>query len=556
MGDFWIVIVIILALLVGGLFVLPLHENKKLRKKAARQFGEVPQGRVGLHAAHTFWQHYAPTLPGAHLVDDTTWNDLEMDEVFARINSCQSAVGDAWLYAALRQPGTPPELLKQRLALRRAFDQNPKMRLETQVQLAKLGRGIETAGLEIPVFFPELLETPNPWKYYLLAAAPVLALLLTFLNTTIGVIACLVLLLGNYGVLIGFKGKNELGFLAVRRVAACMVAARHILPELKKDQPEFAKNLGDALRPFSVFSFGSSILAFNETMERLLLDPSAFFLLPLLSYLQLAGWLKKNSAAVLRLYSFLGEAELACCFASFDKTIAVSCQPQFCEESGVSFKNLCHPLLETPVPNSAAFGQNVLLTGSNASGKSTFIKAIAINLLLAQSAGLCLASSFRLKRGAVASSMAVRDNTAAGDSYFIAEIKSMRRLFLLAEQNDFCYFFIDEILKGTNTIERIAASASVLYTLNRAGVLCFTATHDIELTRILSGLYENFHFRETVDDTGVHFDYRLHQGPSTTRNAILLLQHMGFPPAVPQSAAQMAACFEQTGQWVNNLFSK
>jgi DNA mismatch repair ATPase MutS len=123
--------------------------------------------------------------------------------------------------------------------------------------------------------------------------------------------------------------------------------------------------------------------------------------------------------------------------------------------------------------------------------------------------------------------MAMRDNISDGDSYFIVEIKSLKRILDLT-QNYPCTCYIDEILRGTNTIERIAASASVLDYLHSQNCLCVAASHDIELTNILADKFDNYHFCEQVTNDGIIFDYKLKHGASTTRNAIRLLSFMGF----------------------------
>ena len=108
--------------------------------------------------------------------------------------------------------------------------------------------------------------------------------------------------------------------------------------------------------------------------------------------------------------------------------------------------------------------------------------------------------------------------------------------------------FVDEILRGTNTIERIAASAAVLQDLSGKNILVMAATHDIELTRILAG-YQNIHFREQVGKDGVTFDYKLRPGPSRTRNALELLGQMGFAEETVSRARTTAARFEREQRW-------
>lgn len=133
--------------------------------------------------------------------------------------------------------------------------------------------------------------------------------------------------------------------------------------------------------------------------------------------------------------------------------------------------------------------KGVLLTGSNASGKSTFLKTVAVNAILSQSVNTCMAKKYEAPLFHVYSSMALRDNMDSGESYYIVEIKgtqadsgccgSRKRFHVLC--------FVDEVLRGTNTVERIAASTQILKFLRKRKVFCFAATHDIELNRTSRG---------------------------------------------------------------------
>lgn len=108
--------------------------------------------------------------------------------------------------------------------------------------------------------------------------------------------------------------------------------------------------------------------------------------------------------------------------------------------------------------------------------------------------------------------MALRDDLSEGDSYFIVEIKSMKRILDESRKNLPMLCIIDEVLRGTNTIERIAASSRILGALVKDHVLAFAATHDIELTYILDGIYTNYHFEEEVREHEVVFNYLLQEG--------------------------------------------
>ncbi|MBM9833360.1 DNA mismatch repair protein MutS, partial [Enterococcus faecalis] len=114
---------------------------------------------------------------------------------------------------------------------------------------------------------------------------------------------------------------------------------------------------------------------------------------------------------------------------------------------------------------------------------------------------------------------------------------SIKRLLDTVATNQRCYCFVDEILKGTNTVERIAASASIIHWLRAYPSLAFVATHDIELTEILKDDCRNIHFSEQVtEDDGISFDYKVKSGPALSRNAIALLKVMGYPETIVQDA--------------------
>jgi DNA mismatch repair ATPase MutS len=240
------------------------------------------------------------------------------------------------------------------------------------------------------------------------------------------------------------------------------------------------------------------------------------------------------------LYKTLGEVDLAVCVLSWRKSLPYCTVPVFHDVNRIDIEDAYHPLLGDPVPNSGAIKRNSIITGSNASGKSTFIKTLAVNGILAQTINTCTAKKFATRLCLVMTSMALRDDILEGESYFITEIKSLKRI-LDRIPDVYCVCYIDEILRGTNTVERIAASASVLGYLCGQDCLCVAASHDIELTRVLGDRIDNYHFREHITDDGMEFDYKLKPGVSDTRNALKLLRHMNFDSAIVENAEALAA---------------
>jgi DNA mismatch repair ATPase MutS len=145
--------------------------------------------------------------------------------------------------------------------------------------------------------------------------------------------------------------------------------------------------------------------------------------------------------------------------------------------------------------------------------------------------------------------MALRDNMLNGESYFIAEIKSLKRIFSRVNSEITCLCVIDEVLRGTNTIERIAASSQLLHALSRENTCIFAATHDIELTYILSDVFSNKHFEEDINDDDIIFDYKIKDGRATSRNAIKLLKIMGFSSDIIKNANDAVEVFERQNKW-------
>ena len=108
---------------------------------------------------------------------------------------------------------------------------------------------------------------------------------------------------------------------------------------------------------------------------------------------------------------------------------------------------------------------------------------------------------------------------------------------------------MDEVLRGTNTVERIAASAEILKTMAEGNCICFAATHDIELTHLLEAVYQNYHFEEQIEKDDIFFSYKILKGRASSRNAIKLLGIMGYEKEIIGEAEKLAEDFVKTGKW-------
>ncbi|MDF0651584.1 MAG: MutS family DNA mismatch repair protein [Nitrospira sp.] len=199
---------------------------------------------------------------------------------------------------------------------------------------------------------------------------------------------------------------------------------------------------------------------------------------------------------------------------------------------------LGHPLLpaKTRVANDVrlkGLGSIHLITGSNMSGKSTFLRTIGINLCLAQAGAPVCAYSFEWTWSRLACCIRVDDSLDAGLSFFYAEVKRLKTILDATKERSLppVLFLIDEIFKGTNNRERLIGSRAYITALSQGQGFGLVSTHDLELAELEStipGLC-NAHFQETVSAGTLEFDYRLRPGPCPTTNALRIMELEGLP---------------------------
>ncbi|MDQ2799055.1 MAG: DNA mismatch repair protein MutS, partial [Armatimonadota bacterium] len=243
-------------------------------------------------------------------------------------------------------------------------------------------------------------------------------------------------------------------------------------------------------------------------------------------------------------YEAVGMIDAMISLASYRQGLPFYTRPTFTPPTKVlRLDGVIHPLLPDPVPNSLCVSEGgVFITGSNMSGKTTFIRAVAVNAILAQTLCTCLAQRYEAPFLQVRTCIGRSDSLEEGKSYYMAEVETIGAFLASADEGPQYLFAIDEIYRGTNTTERVAAAQAVLDALNHDGLphLVFVSTHDVELAGLLRTAWSHFHFREFVQDSELRFDYRIRPGLSSTRNALLLLQAAGYPSTVVADAQATA----------------
>ncbi len=221
--------------------------------------------------------------------------------------------------------------------------------------------------------------------------------------------------------------------------------------------------------------------------------------------------------------------------AAFGAEQPTTCWPELTETPVLEITRGVHPLVEPAqvVPNDAHLSLEEriwVVTGSNMAGKSTFLRMVGLNVLLGQVGCPALAERMRWRPLRLISDLRARDSLADRESYFLAEVRQLRRMVSPPADAAPVFGLIDEPFRGTNSADQSAASVAVLQHLLRSHGLYLLATHDGNLTELADGrTVRNFHFRENLTSAELVFDYTLHEGPARTRNALRILEREGYP---------------------------
>lgn len=563
MHPYETVILVTLALLLIFLLWIQ-YENykqrKRIRRKVQRIYGNVPEREYSPGDIENISHYFRRKENQGFYIDDITWNDLDMDKIYGQINQTVSSPGEDVLYDMIRRPLFDQREVNRREKLICFFAENKEKREEMQIMLSKVGKTWHGSLTDTILALENAPEVKTGIHFLMLG---ILLLNLFVLIPFYPVPGFLLLILLSTGNVIYYYAGNDR-----TRVAAFLDCFSSLLsmldlaekiehvkwPEIQ-EQMEAVRQGKKALEGLKKRSF--FLTSKNEASgdpAQLILDYFRMvFHMDILTYNKTLRIAKDKTKEIMLLIDNIGELDAVISIASFRELLPLWCRPKFTdpEQGHISMQaeDLYHPLIREAVANSIHADSAILVTGSNASGKSTFLKNVAINSILAQTVLTCPCYSYQAPFLKVMTSMALRDDLSGGESYFIVEIRSLKRILDESKKEEPMLCIIDEVLRGTNTIERIAASSQILSALNQNWVLPFAATHDIELSYILDAQYRNLHFEEEVCEHEVLFNYLLKEGRAVSRNAIKLLSMLEYDPKLVKEAGEAAADFERTGTW-------
>lgn len=523
------------------------RRNLKIKARIKEEYGKQPEWKLDERDYASMKKYYQHKKTDESAIDDITFNDLNMDQIFKQMKNTQSSIGDEYSYYFFRKQKNPD--LDHFEEAVQCMSDNTEARERLQFAFYRIGRKTNNQLIDLllePSKFPKISMLP----IVLVSLIGIGSLIWLVIDIDYGVLAvclsfCLGLILFSLVLRKIYQAFEAMGMFT-RMVRAAKVMVKLELPAFKEETEELRKNL----KVFkNITGLADYLVQVSGSSNSLMMIITSYFSLYGYAYCAMVRMFQKYRKEALKLYETIGYIELCISTASYRESLPYYCQPTFNNDSKVYFEEIIHPLLREPVPNSRSIGNKILITGSNASGKSTFARTLAINTIFGQLFNMCLAKSYTFKPCHVYSSMNLKDDIVTGDSFYMAEIKSLKRLIKIAESPEYAMIFMDEMFKGTNMIERIAAASIILKKF--AGLDCFIclATHDVELSQILGARYENYHFREVITADDILFDYTLREGVTTGSNAIKLLAYCHYDQEIVEEAEAYADRYRESGEW-------
>jgi ABC-type multidrug transport system fused ATPase/permease subunit len=262
---------------------------------------------------------------------------------------------------------------------------------------------------------------------------------------------------------------------------------------------------------------------------------NGFFLFHIHVLFALDKWKKKNANNVMNWLEVIGEFESLHCFANLSFNNRNFCYPEILSKEGLLATEMGHPLIRSDkrICNDVSFQQEkfIVLTGSNMSGKSTFLRTLGINLVLARAGSALCAKSFTLFPYDLHVSMRISDSLQDSESLFYAELKRLRSIIEHLQSDNKTFVILDEILRGTNSNDKHNGTAGLIIKLAAYKTFGIIATHDLTIAGMsaaYSGYMTNKCFESVIVNDELIFDYKLKEGVCSKLNASFLMKRMGI----------------------------
>lgn len=481
-------------------------------------------------------------------LSNVTADDLDLKSVFNYIDRANSKPGKQYLYKKLHFPETSIDnllILDKKIETLNADAPNREF---IELELSKLNHinAYQVVNLFLkshdPLFAPVMNMYIKAVPYLILAA--IISLLI--IPNPVSLIILGVLF--GYNTIFHFASKRKIAaysnslpqLLIMHKVAVWLVknAKTGDTEEIKKS----LINLAGLKRSLSIVNFESELIIDSGSPGYVVFQLfKTLFLLESHIYTNSVKHIGRYRDDIEKVYTFVAEIDMLIAIQSVREGLPFYNKPEFIDQNAkMDITDLYHPLIDKCVPNSlyTRADKGALITGSNMSGKTTFIKAIAVNTLLAQTLFTSCARAYKAPFLKIQTSIKITDSIEEQQSFFQAQASAILNIVDHSSNAESVksLVIIDEIFRGTNTIERIAAAKSVLSYITANDNFVFVSTHDLELAELLDEDFAIYSFVDSKSGKTLVFDYKLKEGLLKSKNGIAILASMGYPESVIEDA--------------------
>jgi len=544
---FYLVIFIVIFLLI---FIYVRYINQKKRAEKLEEFKYNWAKPIERNRNFKLIAQYHQNLDRAvdEILSDEIAEDIDFERLFEYVDRTSSKPGQQYLFQHLRYNCKNLDLLYELDELAERFKKDDELRLTTSIELSELAH--QNAYYIHELFTSTYHALYEKWQivYIKLAGFLWIAMLALTIIQKNQYLFLTTLFLTFVNFYFHYTNKQKIARYvhSIPQVYTLMNVAKKFTGLIKNsDKLTLSLNeLAPLKKTLAYVNFQESTskdptdvsASVLELIKALLLIEPAMFLISI-------SKINQQKHHIETLFNHVAKIDIAIAILSLRSGLPYYAKPNFNDsDDELHIEEVFHPAIENCVPNSIQVSsrQGILITGSNMSGKTTFIRSIIINALLSQTLFTSCTKSYRAPFMQLFTSIRISDNLEEQTSYFQAEALSVLNILSRSDQHRGNLIIIDEIFRGTNTIERIAAAKAILSYLTAHQNFVFVSTHDLELAELLGDEYSCYSFEEKATDTRLVFDYKIKPGILKNKNGIAILAALGYPTSVVENANQIS----------------